>query len=122
MGALPPLRQERSLQVDARELTLGHQRAQDRDLGGQAVEIDQTSADLAANEYFAADLVGCEVENLGQVRRVIAAPSCDLLEVGEDGLLVPFIRDAIRRVDLERRRIEIDRDFLALGDEGPGEP
>ena len=39
VGALALLRQERALQVDAGELTLGHQRAQGRDLRGQGVEI-----------------------------------------------------------------------------------
>ena len=57
---------------------------------------------------------GCEVPGLGSVRRVIAAPSCDLLEVGDDAVLVPFVSDAIRRVDTEARVIEVDREFLAL--------
>jgi 16S rRNA processing protein RimM len=70
--------------------------------------------DLAEGEYLTADLVGCEIPGLGQVKRVIAAPSCDLLEVGDEGVLVPFISDAVRRVDTAARLIEVDTGFLGL--------
>ena len=43
---------------------------------------------------------------------MLDAPSCPLLEVGDDGLLIPLIGDAVKRVDLDRRIIEVDRDFL----------
>src|SRR5438552_3428633 len=69
---------------------------------------------LEQGEYLAADLVGCEIEGVGQVRRVIAAPSCDLLEVGDEELLVPLVSDAVKRIDLEARSIEVDRHFLGL--------
>ena len=53
---------------------------------------------------------------VGRVRRLLALPSCEVLEVArEDGaadLLVPLIRDAVRRVDIEGRMIDIDLDFL----------
>jgi 16S rRNA processing protein RimM len=75
--------------------------------------------DLAEGEYLTADLVGCEIPGLGQVRRVIAAPSCDLLEVGDDAVLVPFISDAVTRVDTGARLIEVDTGFLGL-DQGSG--
>jgi 16S rRNA processing protein RimM len=74
------------------------------------------AGELAEGEYLAEDLVGCEVPGLGDVRRVVAAPSCDLLEVGDAGVLVPFISDAVKRVDLEARVIEVDTAFLALGE------
>ena len=51
----------------------------------------------------------------GSVRRVIAGPSCDVLEL-DDGTLVPLVGDAIKSIDPERRRIEIDRHFLGLVD------
>ena len=47
------------------------------------------------------------------VTRVVAAPSCDVLEL-DGGALVPLVGDAVRAVDLERRRIEVDRRFLGL--------
>ena len=45
---------------------------------------------------------------------MIALPSCEALEVERDGveLLVPLVRDAIRSIDLEARRIDIDLGFL----------
>jgi 16S rRNA processing protein RimM len=50
------------------------------------------------------------------VRRLLALPSCEVLEVARAGggnhLLVPLIRDAVREVDPARRRIEVDLGFL----------
>jgi 16S rRNA processing protein RimM len=85
-----------------------------RALRGEALLVADTAAPLREDEWLVEDLVGCEVEGLGPVRAVIPAPSCDLLEVGQEGVLVPFVSDAIRRVDVERRRIEVDHAFLAL--------
>lgn len=68
---------------------------------------------LAQDEWLAGDLVGCTVEGLGAVRRVIDAPSCDVLEL-EGGELVPLVADAIERVDLAARTISIDRRFVGL--------
>ena len=59
--------------------------------------------------------MGCTVEGGGTVSRVLAGPSCDVLEL-DDGTLVPLVTDAVRSVDAERRRIEIDRRFLGMGD------
>lgn len=81
-------------------------------LRGEPILID--GGDLAEDEYLKADLVGCEIPGLGSVRRVIAAPSCDILEVGDAALLVPFISDAIRSVDTDARVIEVDPAFLDL--------
>ena len=70
--------------------------------------------DLAEGEYLSADLVGCSVPGVGEVRRVVQAPSCDLLEVGEDGVLIPFVSDAVKHVDTDARVIEVDAAFLGL--------
>jgi 16S rRNA processing protein RimM len=75
-------------------------------------EILLVEEELEENEYVVSDLVGCEIPGLGRVERVLDAPSCPLLEVGEDGHLVPLIGDAVKHVDLERKIIEVDRDFL----------
>jgi 16S rRNA processing protein RimM len=83
-------------------------------LRGEAILVE--GGDLEDGEYLTADLVGCEVPGLGEVRRVIAAPSCDVLEVGEEGVLVPFISDAVKRVDTAGRIIEVDARFLDLDD------
>jgi len=80
-------------------------------LHGEPLLVDE---ELNPDEYLVADLVGCEIPGIGYVERVLAGPSCDVLEVGTDGVLVPFVSDAIKRVDLENRRIEVDREFLNL--------
>ena len=69
--------------------------------------------DLREDEWLARDLEGCVVGELGEVRRVLSGPSCDLLEL-EDGTLVPLVRDAIRSVDTRAGEIEVDRRFLGL--------
>jgi 16S rRNA processing protein RimM len=85
-------------------------------LRGELLLVEES---LAEGEWLAEDLVGCRVEGLGTVVRVIDAPSCDLLEL-EGGELVPLIGDAVRKVDLDARTIEIDRRFLRLEGEGAG--
>ena len=72
------------------------------------------AGELEDDEYLAADLVGCEIPGVGVVRRVIPAPSCDLIDVGEDAILIPFVSDAIVRVDTDARAIEVNMDFLDL--------
>jgi 16S rRNA processing protein RimM len=79
-------------------------------LRGELLLVEDTLAD---GEWLAEDLVGCSVEGLGAVKRVMDGPSCDVLEL-DDGRLVPLISDAVRRVDLERRTIEIDPRFLGV--------
>jgi 16S rRNA processing protein RimM len=95
---------------------------EDRDrvaeLTGQPLLADIADAPLESDEWLATDLVGCEVPGLGTVTRVVAGPSCDVLEVEPGGTLIPFISDAVKDIDLDRRRIEVDRGFLGL-DEAP---
>jgi 16S rRNA processing protein RimM len=80
-----------------------------REVRGEIMLVDE---ELEEGEYLVADLLGCEVPGLGRVERVIDAPSCTLLEVGEEGHLIPLIGDAVKQVDLERKIIEVDREFL----------
>jgi len=69
---------------------------------------------LGEDEYWASDLVGCTVvdgpREVGVVSRMLALPSCEALEVG--GLLIPMVRDAIRSIDVDARRIEVDMEFV----------
>ena len=71
-------------------------------------------ARLEEDEFWARDLVGCAVVDgsrvVGTVERMVALPSCEALEVGE--LLIPMVRDAIRSIDLEARRIDVDMEFV----------
>lgn len=80
-------------------------------LRGEPLLLSELEAPLEDGEWLAGDLEGCLVPGLGRVTRVVGAPSCELLEL-EDGTLVPLIADAVRSVDLEARRIEVDRRFL----------
>jgi 16S rRNA processing protein RimM len=88
--------------ISAREQALG--------LRGESLLVREA---LAEDEWLAGDLVGCRVEGLGEVNRVIGGPSCDVLEL-DDGTLVPLVSDAVLHVDLDHRRIEVDRRFLGL--------
>jgi 16S rRNA processing protein RimM len=69
---------------------------------------------LEEDEYWARDLVGCTVvdgpREIGVVGRMIALPSCEALEVGS--ILIPMVRDAIRSIDLEAKRIDVDMEFV----------
>ena len=84
-------------------------------LRGEQLLASEQAAPLGDDEWLVSDLVGCRVEGLGEVRRVVAGPSCDVLEVGEEGVLVPLVRDAIVRIDPEARVIEVNREFLGIG-------
>jgi 16S rRNA processing protein RimM len=93
-------------------------------LRGSELGVDAGEAPaLAEGEWWAHELEGCEVhdgdEHLGTVLRLIELPSCEALEVGlpagGEPLLVPMVKDAIRRVDPARGRIEVDLDFLGAG-------
>jgi len=72
----------------------------------------EDDSEPAEGEYDVQELVGCEVPGIGTVRRVVNAPSCDLLEVGDEAVLVPFVSDAVTRVDLAARVIEVNLRFL----------
>jgi 16S rRNA processing protein RimM len=74
---------------------------------------------LGSDEYWAHELEGCAVVDgdaaIGVVRRLVALPSCEALDVARpDGgeLLVPLVRDAVRSVDVEAGRIDVDLGFL----------
>jgi 16S rRNA processing protein RimM len=93
-------------------------------LGGeQLLARRERAPELGPDEWWAEDLEGCFVHDarreVGTVRRLLALPSCEVLEVaradGGEDLLVPLVRDAVRVVDLERREIEIDLEFLGEG-------
>ena len=95
-------------------------------LRGQSLMVKaQQAPSLAEGEWWAHELEGCEVTDgerlIGTVRRLIELPSCEALEVsleqGGEPLLVPMVKDAIRRVQPAEGRIEVNLDFLAPGDE-----
>jgi 16S rRNA processing protein RimM len=63
-------------------------------------------------EWLIDDLIGCQIEGLGRVTGVLEGMSCDVLEVGDE--LIPLVTDAVTRVDVANKVIEIDREFLGL--------
>jgi 16S rRNA processing protein RimM len=80
---------------------------------GERLLVPETTSPLEAGEWLAEDLVGLEAEGLGRVRRVLDGPSCAVLEL-DDGVLVPFVADAVRAIDTRAGAIEVDREFLGL--------
>ncbi len=69
---------------------------------------------LAEGEYFIHDVLGAEVwtpdgDNLGLVTEVMTGPANDVWVVrGSRGeILIPAIRDVVREVDLNTRRITV---------------
>lgn len=117
-------------------------RAQAEALRGSALTVDRGQAPpLGQDEWWAVDLQGCTVvdgeRRVGVVRGLLELPSCEALEVDtgavgperpnatgpseESGrrrasrgsaVLVPMVRDAIRRVDLAAGTIDVDMSFV----------
>ena len=90
-------------------------------LRGEALHVeDAARPPLGPDEWWAEELEGAHVydgeDELGVVRRLLALPSCECLEVARSGggadLLVPLVRDAIRSIDVAAARIDIDLRFL----------
>jgi 16S rRNA processing protein RimM len=101
-------------------------RAAAASLSGADLLVERSEApDLEDDEWWAEDLEGCTVVDgdraVGVVRRLLALPSCEVLEVERaaapegNPLLVPLVTDAVRSVDLERRSIDVDLAFLGEG-------
>jgi 16S rRNA processing protein RimM len=99
---------ERRAGTDRRPLIRLGGLADPRPHRGQALLVEE---ELGEGEWLAADLVGLGVPGMGSVARVIDSPSCSLLEL-DDGTLIPFISDAVERVDLDAREIHVNRGFL----------
>lgn len=93
-------------------------------LRGRDLQVPRDEAPpLEEEEWWPEQLEGCEVHDgprpVGVVRRLLGLPSCEVLEVERAGvgdLLVPLIRDAVRSVDVEARRIDVDLAFLGEDD------
>jgi 16S rRNA processing protein RimM len=98
-----------------------HDREAVQALVGQELLVARGQAPgLDADEWWAQELEGCSVRDgdreVGQVKRLMALPSVDILEVelqtGGENLLVPLVADAVRSVDVERQEIQVDLRFL----------
>ncbi len=102
---------------------------------GMELRVQRADApSLGEGEWWAGDLEGCEVVDgervVGVVSRLLELPSCEALEVRSvaeaenapvpgrrvpDGILIPLVRDAIRKVDVANRRIDVDMSFVEEG-------
>jgi 16S rRNA processing protein RimM len=96
-------------------------------LRGSELLVDGADAPaLGEEEWWAHELEGCEVVDgeqlLGVATKLIELPSCEALEVrptdGGQVVLVPMVKDAVRRVAPAQRRIEVDLEFLGLAGRG----
>jgi 16S rRNA processing protein RimM len=89
------------------------------DLSGTELRVPVGEAPpLEEDEWYADDLEGCRVVDgsvsVGVVRRLVALPSCEVLEVerASGDLLVPLVADAVRSVDVKEKVIDVDLEFL----------
>ena len=107
-------------------------------LRGEALTVDRLEAPaLGEDEWWSHELEGCAVVDgerlIGTVSRMIELPTCEALEVRREmtgsqstgshppaPLVVPMVKDAIRRMAVSERRIEVDMSFL--GEPRPAEP
>jgi 16S rRNA processing protein RimM len=98
--------------------TLEHTSRTERleELRGKSLYIPRSeAAPLDEGEVFYHDLIGLQVvargETVGVVREVYETAGADLLVVRREGreeLLIPFVSDALVRIDLEQRLLEVD--------------
>jgi 16S rRNA processing protein RimM len=85
-------------------------------LRGREVALPREALpDAGPGEYYWTDLVGLEVVNeqgasLGRVTGLFSTGPHDVMRVGEGKRerLLPFVATVIRKVDLARRRIEVE--------------
>jgi 16S rRNA processing protein RimM len=79
------------------------------DPGALRGELLLVEEQLGNEEWLASDLLHCSVPGHGRVVRVLDGPSCSVLELS-DGVLVPFVSDAIRSV--QPGEIVVDDGFI----------
>jgi 16S rRNA processing protein RimM len=82
-------------------------------LVGATLGVERAAVELAADEYFDDDLVGCTLvdstgNGLGEVVAVEHYPAQDFLLVGPARAMVPLVRAFVQHVDLPARRITVD--------------
>jgi 16S rRNA processing protein RimM len=82
-------------------------------LVGATLAIDREDVELARDEYFDEDLVGCSLVDangavLGEVVAVEHYPAQDVLLVGARRAMVPLVRAFVKRVDVKAKRILVE--------------
>lgn len=84
-------------------------------LKGYYIKIPRNDAkETEKNEFFIADLIGCEVyENdfIGILDDVFTAGASDVYVIkrkGKKDLLIPAIESVIKKIDVEKRKIDVE--------------
>ncbi|MBR4111070.1 MAG: 16S rRNA processing protein RimM [Clostridia bacterium] len=85
-------------------------------LKGQNLIIPREDAkELEQNEFFIADLIGCDVyvkdEQIGKLIDVFTAGASDVYVVKREGkkeLLLPALESVVKNIDLENKKIEVE--------------
>lgn len=96
--------------------------------GDDLLVARQAAPALEDGAFWAEDVAGLRVVDgaaeVGRVRRLVGLPSCEALEVeraaGGGDLLVPLVRDAVRRLDLQEGCVDVDLGFLGEAPADPG--
>lgn len=93
--------------------------------GGYLTIPRDQAAPPPEGRYFVFEVVGCRVfddlgRRLGEVTEVLEMPASDVFAIRLDGggeVLLPAVRDFVRRIDVEDRRIEVRgiEELLAAG-------
>ena len=84
--------------------------------GGDLKVTAAQQDDLAEGNYYYRDIVGLQVETqegrvLGKITEIMTPGANDVWVVardGQDDLLLPAIKDVVKRVDLENHRVIVD--------------
>lgn len=95
-----------------------------RALGHPEIFVPRTqAAPLPEGHFYLEDAIGMVVvtedgESLGPITQVLRTGSNDVFVVGRgrDEVLVPVIKDAIRELDVEGRRVTVERWALGEGE------
>ena len=82
----------------------------------------EEAPELPAGKWWPEDLAGLDVHDagtpVGRVRRMVALPSCEALEVEREGsadLVVPMVADAIRSIDVDAGTVDVNLRFMGEG-------
>ncbi|MDX8046915.1 ribosome maturation factor RimM [Gracilibacillus sp. S3-1-1] len=78
------------------------------------VKIEDT-VDLDDNEFYYHEIIGCQVETMegeliGKVTEILSPGANDVWVVKQKGkeILIPYIEDVVKVVDMEEQRIKIE--------------
>lgn len=82
-------------------------------LRAQRVSIDRESVRLPQGTVFIADLIGCAVldddgNEIGKIKDVLTMPSSDVYVIqGARSYMIPAVKEFVREIDVENRRVRV---------------